>query len=607
MFPEPVSADPGWDEDLAWLDRDPERETWLDRVREHDDPPEPEEYEDYAPFTGEELAEIRQAAADELLAVEAASMGRRGPGQPGSARVFPGESSSPAAAFGPGMALDVLPGCAQLAVAADTAAEDDSFDGVPEGELVGLLCAWDRVEAHAAARKLAVVAELARRNPAPEDAEFTADEIANALGESRSRADELMGTAGYLDSHLPGTKAALRGGTVSLGKARIIATATGLLDEAEARAAEAEVLDRAARLTPGGLRAAIARAAIEVAPKKAKERRETAAKFARVERWAEDTGNAALMGRELPPDEVLACDQRITAWAQELKAAGLEGGMDELRARAYLDLLLNKDSRPRRDNADGGGEGGSGGPAPAAGPAGGAIPAGFAGRVTLTVPLATLGGLADRPGELSGLGPVDPWLARDLARAAAQNPKTTWCVTVTDAKGHAVGHGCARLEPRRHGKHAGPGPPPGGAGFCFTPASRDGPPGGYGTWRLRPPGPGPDLIITLDPLTTQDCDHRFENRGHDPGVKLRHLAQIRHATCTSPVCRRPAAQCDFEHNTPYEAGGRTCLCNGGPKCRHDHRLKQHPKWKVDQLPDGTFRWTTPAGRTYTTEPTRYPI
>jgi hypothetical protein len=45
----------------------------------------------------------------------------------------------------------------------------------------------------------------------------------------------------------------------------------------------------------------------------------------------------------------------------------------------------------------------------------------------------------------------------------------------------------------------------------------------------------------------------------------------------------------------------------GPKCRHDHRLKQHPKWKVGQLPDGTFRWTTPAGRTYTTEPTRYPI
>ena len=27
---------------------------------------------------------------------------------------------------------------------------------------------------------------------------------------------------------------------------------------------------------------------------------------------------------------------------------------------------------------------------------------------------------------------------------------------------------------------------------------------------------------------------------------------------------------------------------------------------MDQLPDGTFRWTTPSGRSYITEPTRYP-
>ena len=161
-------------------------------------------------------------------------------------------------------------------------------------------------------------------------------------------------------------------------------------------------------------------------------------------------------------------------------------------------------------------------------------------------------------------------------------------------------------EPKSHAKRAGPGPP-GETGFSFTPAGRDSPPGGYGTWRLRTPGDGPDLIITIDPITTDPCDHRLEAKGHDPGVKLRHLSQIRHATCTSPICRRPAAQCDFEHNTPYEAGGRTCLCNTGPKCRHDHRLKQHPKWTVDQLPDGTFRWTTPAGRSYDTEPTRYPI
>jgi len=599
-----------------------ELEAGLDRVCERDEPPGPDEFEDVEPFTPDELAEIQAAAADELLAVEAATTGRRGPGQPGSARVFPGQSSSPAAGFGPGMPLDILPGCAALAVAADAAAgEDGGFAGVSEAELTGVACAWDRVEAHAAARKLAVTAELARRNPAPGDAEFTADQVAYALGESRGRAGDLIGLAQTLETRLPGTLAALLDGTITRYKAEIIARATALLDDAEARAAEQKILDRAARLPPGGLRAAIARAVMEVAPEKAKERREAAARDARVERWAEDSGNAALMGCELPPDEVLAADQRITAWARELKKAGLEGGMDELRARAFLDLLLGKDSRPPQDasgDADstgpgssgpGSGRPGSGGPGPAgpdtpplpAGPAHGA--AGFAGRVTLTVPLATVTGLADRPGEIPGIGPVDPWLARDLAAAAARNPKTTWCVTVTDQDGHATGHGCARPEPKSHSKRAGTWPP----GFTFSPASRDGPPGGYGTWRLRTPGDGPDLITTLESLTTDPCDHRHETSRHDPGVRLRHLIQVQNATCTSPVCRRPAAQCDTDHNTPYEAGGRTCRCNTGPKCRHDHRLKQHPRWTVDQLPDGTFRWTTPSGRTYTTEPTRYPV
>ena len=597
MPPSPVPADPGWDEDLAWLDRDPvtaaEFEASLDRLCELDEGYREEECGDVEPFTAGELAEIREAAADELLAAKAASTGRRGPGQPGSARTFPGESCSPAAAFGPGMTLDVLPGCPQLAVAADAAAgEDARFEGVSEAELIGVMCGWDRVEAHAHARKLAAIAELARRNPGELDQEFTGDQVAYALGESRARADSLIGMAQTLPRRLPGTAAGLEDGTISRYKAEIIAGATVLLEDEEARAAEQEVLDRAARLTPAGLRAAIARAVIKAAPKKAKERRETAAKNARVERWLQDTGNAALMGCKLPPAEALAADEQITARAKELRAAGLEGDMDQLRARAYLDLLLGTDSRPRQAGA------GTAAQPPA--------PGGFAARITLTTPLATLAGLADRPGELGGLGPVDPWLARDLAAAAAANPRTTWCLTVTDNQGHAVAHGCARPEPKNQRNRAGPGPP-GETGFSFTPVGRDGPPGGYGTWRLRTPGDGPDLIITIDPITTDPCDHRHEDSGHDPGVKLRHLAQIRHATCTSPVCRRPAAQADLEHNTPYEAGGRTCLCNTGPKCRHDHRLKQHPKWKVDQLPDGTFRWTTPAGRSYDTEPTRYPI
>ena len=522
------------------------------------------------------------------------------------------ELAAGTAGFAKGGVLDGLAGGSELAFFADAVAgEGDRYPGASDDELDGVIVAWDRVEAHAAARKHAAVAEFIRRRPEagcePRDRggmpgrwdEFAVDELRVLLAESRAAAERLMGRAVDLASKLPGTMALFRSGRLRQSKVMIIADATGPLDPEESRAAEEQVLDRAGRLSPGGLRHAIARAVMDVAPEKARKRREDAARDARVERWAEDSGNAALMGRELPPAEVLAADQRMTAWAHELRKAGLDGSMDVLRARAYLDLLLGKDSRPR----------------PGDGPAQDDVGAGrFAVRGTLTVPLADLDGRADRPGELGGIGPVDPWLARDLANAAARNPRTTWCVTVTDADGHAVGHGCGRPEPknhRKHGKRDRPGTAggvrDGPAGFSFTPEGREGPPGGYGTWRLRTPGGGPDLIVELDPVTTEDCDHRWQARGHDPGARLRHLARIRHATCTSPVCRRPASQCDFEHNVPYEAGGRTCLCNAGPKCRHDHRLKQQPRWKVDQFPDGTFRWTTPSGRSYTTEPTRYPI
>jgi hypothetical protein len=626
-----------------------ERQAWLDVL---DEPFDPEEYPDpdgppppgEDELTAEEVAEIREAREAEAraavngaragttgaLAAIAALGGRRGPGQPGSAQVFPGESASRAAAFGSGLALDAMPGGPDLAMLADAAAgDDDRYPDTSDDELIGVLCAWDRLEAHMAARKLAAAAELIRRRPGPDCPpkgaarmpeawdEFTGDELGYALAEGRGRGEDLLSLAQALETMLPGTKAALRDGIISLGKAQIIVSLTALLDPEEARKAEAMVLGRAGRLTPGGLRSAIAHAVKDVAPDKARKRREEAARDARVQRWAEDSGNAALMGRELPAAEVLAADQRITAWARQLKKAGLDGDMDVLRARAYLDLLLDKDSRPGQDTT--GGQDGAGGPdgagpdGPGGGPQAGVVTAGFAGRITLTIPLTTLLGLADRPAEIPGIGPIDPALARDLAHAAAGNPRTTWCVTVTDGHGHAIGHGCARPEATSRRKQQGPAPPGGtgirdGPGFAFTAIGPDGPPGGYGNWRLRAGAGGPrDLLVALDPISTGDCDHRFQARGHDPGVKLRHLAQVRHATCTSPVCRRPANNCDFEHNIPYEAGGRSCLCNGGPKCRHDHRLKQHPRWKVDQLPDGTFQWTTPSGRQYTTEPTRYPI
>jgi len=638
MLQTPASPGPGRDDDPG---RVPPWPDWMDdpaylAARAADEDPGADEDPDDAPPPDVDEAELSAEAAEIIAAQErvaavlarlgltgalaagtAAGYGRRGPGMPGSAQTFPVVYASRSSGFASGMPLDTAPGCLVLGQFAEEAAgDDDRYPGASDDELAGAVAAWDRVEAYASSRKHAAVAELIRRRPAegctlqgpaqmPEGFdEFTAREVASVLGETRAMAEDTLSLANELEVNLPGTKAAFRSGLVNQRKAAIIAAATCLLDPAEARAAEAEVLDRAGALTPPALRAAIQRAVMQVAPGKAKQRREHAAKQTRVERWSENSGNAGLAGRELPPAEVLAADQRVTAWAEELRKAGLDGGIDALRARAFLDILLGMDSRPPGHALDGTREPQAQAqahtPAPAAaGPLAGVIPPGFAGHVTLTVPEATVTGRTDRPGELTGIGPVDPDLARDLAAAAARNPRSTWCITVTDRHGHAVGHGCAR--PVRRRKPAGPAPP----GFTFTRTDYPGPPGGYGTWRLTTGHQ--DLLIKIGPFPVGDCDHRHQAKGHDPGVMLRHLAEVRHATCTGPGCRRPASRADFEHNIPYEAGGRTCLCNGNPKCRHDHRLKQHPRWNAEQLPNGDVRWTAPSGRQYTTEPTRYPV
>ena len=255
-------------------------------------------------------------------------------------------------------------------------------------------------------------------------------------------------------------------------------------------------------------------------------------------------------------------------------------------------------------------------------------------RINLTIPLATLLGLAEHPGEAAGFGPIDPALARDLAAQAAGNPGTSWCITVTDPVGHPVAHGCARRgKPKRKptGRTQPPdagGRPPGSSTRRTghrgrpprpgqSPSGTAGPPSGSGTWRLQlptptgtgPPGPpeSPGLAVDLEPIPVSDCDHRHQTTAHDPSDHLRHLVEVRDGECDYPPCRRAAARCDFEHTIPWEDGGLTCSCNAGPRCRHHHHTKQHPGWRLDQHQPGIRAWTTPAGRTYTTGPTTYPM
>src|SRR6478736_7266112 len=209
----PVAPGPGRDDDPGRVEED--WLAWCEAVEEQLGPDQ-EEPEDAAPWDVDIdtlIADCRQVTSEEAaLAVRAARRGlpggtpvadgRRGPEQPGSAVRRPGEFGSRAAGFGAGMALDVMPGCGALAgFVGEAAGEDDRYAGACDDEVAGAIAAWDRVEAYAAARKCAAVAEFIRRRAEPgcplaEAAampetwdEFTTVEVAGVLAESRPAAD----------------------------------------------------------------------------------------------------------------------------------------------------------------------------------------------------------------------------------------------------------------------------------------------------------------------------------------------------------------------------------------------------------------------------------
>src|SRR6202012_3631949 len=126
----------------------------------------------------------------------------------------------------------------------------------------------------ASANGLAAVAELARRRPAkgiepaapgqfPQElSEFLSDEVAAALPLPGQAASTHTALGLDLATRLPGTFRAHQQGLIDRAKTRLIAEATRVLSEADARAGQARALPRAGEQTTGQLRAALARAVI---------------------------------------------------------------------------------------------------------------------------------------------------------------------------------------------------------------------------------------------------------------------------------------------------------------------------------------------------------
>ena len=130
----------------------------------------------------------------------------------------------------------------------------------------------------------------------------------------------------------------------------------------------------------------------------------------------------------------------------------------------------------------------------------------FAALVNITVPWSALTGQPGAPADVAGFGLVDAADARDLAAAAARDPRTRWCVTALHPDGTAAAHGCAA------GRH----PPPGTGDVTARPPPDPTRPPASARRTGRP-------RIRMTPIARGTCGHDHAEPGYRPSRKLQHL------------------------------------------------------------------------------------
>jgi hypothetical protein len=485
----------------------------------------------------------------------------------------------------------------------------EGYRQLSDDEMVGLLRGWQRQIASGQCAQARLVAELMRRRTDESRRpgwahllQHVSDEVAVELTLTGRSAGRLCDVASGL-ARLDAVSDALRAGLIDWARACVFVDELAVLDDDTARPLAERYAGPAAGWTTGQLRAALARAVIAADPAAAGRRKTTARKDTRVELWREDSGNAALAGRELRPASAIALDRKLDSDAAWLAACGVPGTRGELRALAYTTLLAGRDleSIPADPAAwpqpePGGGAGRSrddegdraaGRPERGSGAAAAGVPAGrpeaarhrgpaapASGSIHLTMPVSAWLG-SGQPGEVAGFGPIDAAASRELAGLLAADPATRWCLTLTRPDGTPAAHACAG----RRGPAAG------------EPVI---------SWAAG-------LRQRLQILEYGTCSHARKAPGYVPPGRLRHLVTIRQPRCCFPGCRQPAHRCDLDHTIPFDAGGLTCECNLAPACRRHHQAKQAPGWRLSQNQPGLMTWRPPSGRAYRTVGDPYPV
>uniref|UniRef100_UPI0010417EF5 HNH endonuclease signature motif containing protein n=1 Tax=Candidatus Protofrankia californiensis TaxID=1839754 RepID=UPI0010417EF5 len=225
---------------------------------------------------------------------------------------------------------------------------------------------------------------------------FAAEEIAAELDLSPAAARMQLDLAVTVIGRLQATLAALEAGAIDLGRLRAVAEATAALSDEKAAAAEAKVLARSGRASHSLFRQALRRAVLAIDADGAHRRQAQRRRERQVHIRPVEDGMAELWAL-LPAADAQAAYQRLDTLARRAATPDDPRGMDARRADALVDVLLGRDH-----GAD--------------------VPV----EIGVLVPVTTLAGVANSPGELAGYGPIPAATARQLAENA------TWRRILTD-------------------------------------------------------------------------------------------------------------------------------------------------------------------------------
>ncbi len=229
--------------------------------------------------------------------------------------------------------LAVLPPGPRLAALLDRI----DLDALAEAEMVPVLRAWSRQRAHVHARFLAAVAATAAASRAatararPFDADpgdWAGAEVAAALAWTETKAYREIAFAETVIGRLPQVYAAFAAGEIDHGTVWTFVREleAAQLDPEQTEAICAGLLPRAARLTPGQLRARLRRAVLRIDPQAAARRYRAAVTERAVVGYLAEDGTAVLSGRGLRPDRRPPRTPGSSGWPRRSSGPGTPGG-----------------------------------------------------------------------------------------------------------------------------------------------------------------------------------------------------------------------------------------------------------------------------------------